>query len=113
MFSQNCTLEIFITPSTISVLSPSIDKYLGWFTLVLFHTTFESDEFGFLKSNQIKCVHKTLLTAPIYNKLYILAGLNHQFNGRVHLSYIPSFCKIAPQLAHCSAHSVFRCISFG
>lgn len=51
MFSQNCTLGVFITPSTMHVSSPSIDKYLGSSTFELFHTTFKFDEFGFLKSN--------------------------------------------------------------
>jgi len=51
IFSQKWTLETFIRPSTMRVLSPSIDRYLGLSTFVLFHTTFESDEFGFLKSN--------------------------------------------------------------
>jgi len=49
MFSQKCVLETFIRPSTMRVLSPSIDKYLGLSTFVLFHTMFKSDEFGFLK----------------------------------------------------------------
>lgn len=49
IFSQNCVLELFNNPSTIRVLSPSIDKYLGSSALVLFHVNSKSDEFGFLK----------------------------------------------------------------
>lgn len=48
MCFQNSNRVLFICPSTIHVSSPSNDKYLGLFALVLFHTTLKSDEFGFL-----------------------------------------------------------------
>lgn len=46
---QNVVLELFSKSSTMCVLSPSNDKYLGASILVLFHVKFKSDEFGFLK----------------------------------------------------------------
>jgi len=50
IFSQNALLGLLINPSTIHVLSPSNDKYLGAFTLVRFHAILKFDEFGFLKT---------------------------------------------------------------
>lgn len=49
MFFQKFILELFINSSTIHVLSPLNDKYLGSSVLVLFHVTHKLGEFGFLK----------------------------------------------------------------
>lgn len=54
IFFQKFTLELYNNPSTIFVLSPSNDKYLGLSTLVLFHSKFKSCEFGFLKLKKEK-----------------------------------------------------------
>jgi len=47
-------LLLFINPSAIRVLSPSIDRYFGSLALELIHLKLKSNELGSLKSNQIE-----------------------------------------------------------